>query len=519
MFPERSQVKDGRAVVVGAGLGGLSAAAYLAKNGFEVDLFERNDHPGGYASSFVRGRFEFEASLHELSGIGPEANRGACYKTLEGCDVARRVEFIPIDDFYTSIFPDFTVTIPYGWEAAEEAYCGQFPGERDGIHRLLGFMRDVADEIFSMSGKTGPLDLLTFPVRGFKVIRSIGLTLEQVVDRELKDPRLKALFCNIWGYYGLPPSRLSFMLFAVGNASYLEYGPCHVKGTSQALSNAFVEAIEENGGTVHLGNGVNKITVSGRKVTGVVTDEGGEIPAEFIVSNANPIHACYKLIGAENVPAGYLKALAERRIAMSTLNVYLGLDCTAEELGSEHYEVSVNGGYDIDETYRRMFSLERPLSYGLTNYNVMNPDFSPPGTCVVVLTAAADYKVWTRVPPDRYVDTKNRIAAEMIDAAEEVLPGLSSHIEVVEVSTPITNMRYTGNPGGSILGFDFSVTGNPILRLSNRGPLEGLYFANAWVRMGGGMETCIHSGLLAFSEIMKDVKGVKGPAKYLPSLG
>jgi prolycopene isomerase len=130
-------MKEKHAVVVGAGLGGLSAAAYLSKNGMEVDVFERNTYPGGYACSFVRDGFEFEAALHALSGLGPENNRGSYYRILEGCDVAKRVEFIPIDDFYTSVFPDFRVTIPFGWEEAEEAYAENFPGERKEIRNLL----------------------------------------------------------------------------------------------------------------------------------------------------------------------------------------------------------------------------------------------------------------------------------------------------------------------------------------------------------------------------------------------
>ena len=94
-------MKGKRVVVIGAGLGGLSAAAFLAKNGFQVDLFERHNTAGGYATRFVRNGYEFEASLHELSGIGPEHNRGSCYRLLEGCDVARRVEFLPIDNIVT----------------------------------------------------------------------------------------------------------------------------------------------------------------------------------------------------------------------------------------------------------------------------------------------------------------------------------------------------------------------------------------------------------------------------------
>jgi prolycopene isomerase len=509
-------MRDKRAVVVGAGLGGLTAAAYLAKNGLKVDVFDRNNYPGGYACSFVRGQYEFEASLHELSGIGPPENRGGAYRILEGCDVARRVEFLPIDEFYTSQFPDFKVTVPHGWEAAEEAYAGQFPAERKGIHRLLANMRSISDELRLFSDDPGPLDLLTFPVRGSHLIRSMGLTTERALDREISDPKLKALFCDIWGYYGLPPSRLSWLIFAVANGSYIEHGPYHVKGTSQALSNAFVQAIEESGGRVHLREGVVRIKLRGGAAAGVVTDQGREVRADYVVCNANPIHACYDLIGAEHVPGSYLKTLAERRIAMSTFNVYMGLDCGAEELGVEGHELFVSEVYDQDERFRECFSLDRQSSWAITNYNHADPDFSPPGTSVMVLTTIMDYGAWALVPPERYSETKSRMAAELIDAVNEVVPGLKEHIAVAEVSTPITNMRYSSNPKGSIMGFDFGVTDGTVFRLGNRGPLEGLYFANAWVRPGGGFETVMSSGFLAAGEVMKDVKGLKGLAKALP---
>jgi len=495
-----------RAVVIGAGLGGLSAAAYLAKNGFRVDLFERHNTPGGYATSFVRNGYEFEASLHELSGIGPVHNRGPCHRLLAGCDVAHRVEFLPVNNFYTSLFPRFKATVPLGWEAAEEAYCKQFPKERKGIRRLMTFMHSAFDEMKILMRKMGPLDIVTLPVRASHVIRSAGLTTSQAIDREISDPGLKAFFCNVWGYYGLPPSLLSFSLFLSGNASYFEYGPYHVKGTSQALSNAFVAAIEDNGGTVHLRNGIRKITVSGNRVSGVTTDGGDSCPADYIVSNANPIHCCYELIGRENVPPGYLKSLARGHIGISTFNVYMGLDCPAENLGLTEHELFINDDYDLDEHYRTMFRIEKQKYWVLTNYNASDPEFSPPGTSVVVITALQDYGSWSRVPPERYADTKNRMAEVMIDAADKVAPGLKDHIAVLEIATPITNMRYSNNPGGSIIGFDFDVTASPIFRLGNRGPLGGLYFANAWVRIGGGYEPCITSGYLASIEVMKDAQ-------------
>lgn len=496
-------MKDHKAIVVGAGLGGLTAAAYLAKKGFEVNLFERHHTPGGYASSFVRGRYEFEVALHQLSGIGPEGDRGPCYRLLDRCDVAKRVEFLPIHDFYISQFPDFRTKIPNGWEAAEEAYISQFPDEREGIKDLMVLLRNILREFQMMMRASGPVDFITLPLKGANLIRSVGLTVSQALDRHVRDPRLKALFSNVWGFYGLPLSKLSFLLFALGNASYFEYGPYHIKGTSQALSNAFVDAIEAKGGRVHLGNGIAKINVSGGRVTGVVDDHGEEHRADHVVCNANPIHCCHDLIGADHVPRSYLKSLAEGNIGMSTFNVYLGLDCEASELGLTDHEFFINDTYSTEEQYESMFRIGKQKYWVITTYNSTDRSFSPPGTTVLVLTGLQDYQAWSKVPPDGYVDTKERMAATMIDSANGIVPGLKDHIAVAEVSTPLTNMRYTGNPGGSIFGYDYDLVGTPLFRLPNKGPIEGLYFAGAWVRIGGGFEPCMTSGFLAYRDVLK----------------
>jgi phytoene dehydrogenase-like protein len=264
---------------------------------------------------------------------------------------------------------------------------------------------------------------------------------------------------------------------------------------------------------------VKKITVRGKRVTGVVTDEGEEVKADYVVSNANPITACYELIGSENIPDSYLKSLARGHIAISTYNVYMGLDCPAEDLGVTGHEYFIHDSYDSDEHYQRMFTTGRQGYWVLTNYNSADPGFSPPGTSVMVITTVLDHGAWTSIPPDRYVEEKNRLAADMIGETDRRFPGLADHLSVVEVSTPLTNMRYSGNPGGSILGFDYDTGGSPMLRLPNRGPLEGLFFAGAWVRPGGGFETCMQSGVFAYGEVMKDVNGVKGIARAVPAMG
>ena len=128
-------------IVIGAGNGGLTAATKMALNGKKTLLVERHNLPGGYATSFVRGRFEFEASLHELCGIGPITGKGALADTFKELGIYDRVEWIEVKEAFRAITvndeENYDYAMPTGKEnfinKAEE-YC---PGARKYIEQLL----------------------------------------------------------------------------------------------------------------------------------------------------------------------------------------------------------------------------------------------------------------------------------------------------------------------------------------------------------------------------------------------
>jgi prolycopene isomerase len=289
-------------------------------------------------------------------------------------------------------------------------------------------------------------------------------------------------------------------------AAYIRRGGAFPVGRSQALSNAFVAQYEELGGEIRLNCGVRKILTSNGRVTGVVTDEEEEIHADWILSNADPITTCRDMIGIDEVPSQFFTNLQSSQVAASTINVYLGVARSAEELGLTEHEIFVNKDYDFDGHYEKMKHIAPPGAIAVTCYNAVYPDISPPGTSIVVLTALAFGEPWYQITPEAYFDTKNRIADEMIQMAEKVAPGLREYAEVVEVSTPLTNMRYTGTMGGSIYGFNQPPRDNMVWRMGHRGPLDGLYFVGAWVRPGGGFEPVIMSGQIAGRSILKKMK-------------
>ncbi|MEM2957440.1 MAG: NAD(P)/FAD-dependent oxidoreductase [Candidatus Jordarchaeaceae archaeon] len=487
-------------VVIGAGLGGLSSAATLAKNGLSVLLLDKHYKPGGYATSFVRGRFEFEVALHALSGLDLDRKRGYMYRMLEELGITRRVEFVKLSTLYKSVYPDFEFVMPAGRENIENVLFDTFPKESEGIKRFL-------DRISATNA------VLTGLQRGGVTKEQIqehfvkyqDKTLGEVLNADVKDVRARAILAQLTGYFGLPPSKVSYILAASGLDTYFMYGGAQIKGTSHTLANAFVESITEFGGEVRLSNGAKKILTEGSRVTGVITEKNEKIRTNYIVSNVNPFTLC-NLIGLDKIPEAFLEKLRSKPIAISTVCVYLGLDVPHTELGLDEFEMFVGSSYDFDRLYKMSRSLE-PTEIGLATYNLAYSEASPPGTTIVVLTTIANGDAWTKLDPAQYFETKTRVGDRILKIAEEkVVPGLREHIEVVEVATPITNMRYTGNPEGTILGTPYTPDNVLGKRLPQDGPFKGLYLAGAWTQIGGGYQTCLMSGNWAANKILSEFK-------------
>ena len=490
------------AIVIGAGLGGLSAAARLASEGLGVLLLERHNVPGGYATSFVRGRYEFEVALHELSGIGPPEKRGSSYEYLDRIGVADKVKFVRIPEMYRAVFPEVDLVMPVGREAYEATLCEAFPHAADGIRSFIEVVFRLGREIQTLEKAGGPGNYWTLAFRYPTLGRHVMASWGSVLRRYVKDPGARAVLSQLWGYFGSGPEKAPFTYFAAALSSYMKVGPTHIKGRSQALSNAFVAAIEEAGGRVLFNAGVREITTSNGKVTGVSTEDGRSFESDWIVSNASPVTTCRDLLAGNRAAAKFLGGLKCATPSSSSVNVYLGVARSPEELGLGVHENFVNADYDQESHYERMKTLEEPGVTLVTCYNTVLPEVSPPGTSMMVLTTLQMGEHWLELKPEEYVATKNRIADAMLRQAEKIAPGLREYAEVLEVGTPLTNIRYTGNPDGAIYGFANTPDYHTALRMGPRGPIAGLYFAGAWSQPGGGFQPSMESGHSAANRVL-----------------
>lgn len=488
-------------VVIGSGNGGLTAALSLVKSGLKVLLLERHNIPGGCATSFIRGRFEFEVALHQLSGMGSLERPGPLRSLLGRLGVLDRLTFVEMQNLYRIFLPgSLDITLKADRQEAVRSLKERFPQEKEGIDAFFNLVYDFCMQMIGAVFMRDP----EASREKYPLYFGYALKDSQVIlDKYLKDPLLQAALTPYWGYLGLPPSMLAFMDFAMVLFAYLEFKPFHLKGGSQALSNALADEFIRLGGEVRYNCGAQRIIVSDKRVKAVVTEDGNEITTGYVVSNAGPITTLVELVGPEHCPPEQLKALKARSVGLSAFTVYMGLDCEPSDLGLTVTTNFVSMDTDNDRTYARQRTLERPETALLTCYDVDDPEFSPDGCCQLALVTLQYGEPWLSVPPAQYFETKCRYAAGMLDLAEKLIPDYRNHIEELEVASPLTHMRYLGHLGGSIYGSEKYVRESPMF-ISPRSLIGGLYFVGAW-NGAGGFQPTLESGSSVARVILKEM--------------
>ncbi|MDD3852611.1 MAG: NAD(P)/FAD-dependent oxidoreductase [Syntrophomonadaceae bacterium] len=494
-------------VVIGAGNGGLTAACSLAQRGVKTLLLERHNVPGGCATSFCRGRFEFEVALHQLSGLGPAEKPGPLRHTLSKLGVVDQLEWVEMDNLYRLLVrDDLDITLKADREAAIQTLQERFPAEKDNITAYFDLVYQFCIELITIYSSRDPE---ATPEKYPAYFEYALMDTQKVLDKFFTDPLLKLAVSIYWGYTGLPPAKQPFSDMAMLLFSYLELKPYHLKGGSQALSAAILEKFLQSGGEVRFNCGASKILVEDGRVTGVVTEHGETISTSYIISNASTISVYTEMIEPEHVPAEQLKKLGGSTIGPSSITLYIGLDCEPQEIGINETTNFLCASTDMEDAFTACWEIESHNDYTLVScYNISDPDISPPGTSQVCIVDLKYGESWLNIPPHQYFELKEKVAGQILDRVEHYFPGFREHIEEIEVATPITHMRFLGTPGGAIYGFDQYAKDNNMFT-PPRALIKGLYFAGAWAGMGGFQPT-LTSGTTAARQVLKDIKRQAG---------
>lgn len=504
------------AVVIGAGNGGLTAAATLAGKGMKTLLIEQHNLPGGFATSFVRGRFEFEPSLHEISDFGPPEDKGNVRQLLED-KIGLELQWIRVPEAYRLIIPNekggrLDVVMPFG----EEEYLSKMeeyvPGSRPSITEFLRLCEEVVNAFSYLGESKGNADKKILTEKYSNFLKTAPYSLQEVLDA-LKIPYLaQKILTAYWCYIGLGTKQMNFTIFAAMFSRYITRAAYIPKYRSHGYTVALDMKIRELGGEIRYNTKVEKILVEDGKVVGVETSKGDKIKTGYIVSNASPHIVYSQLISPKNeIPDIALKTCNARKVGFSAFVVYLGLNKSPEELGIDEYSYFIYSTPDTNDIYKQFSELKRPTGQATVCLNNSIPDCSPEGTSIVYITTLYSGDSWSQVEPKDYFELKNKIAEEMIDEFEKALGiNIRDSIEEIEVATPSTFANYTGAFNGSVYGYEPVAWDSVLPRMmcmNEENYIRGLEFAGGFAFRCHGYSSSLQSGetaaLLTYRDYME----------------
>jgi all-trans-retinol 13,14-reductase len=504
-------------VVVGAGLGGLTAAALLARKGKHVLVLDQHALAGGNATIFQRGRYTFDIGVHYIGGCDPG---GPIPRILQAAGTEPVVfESLDPEGFDTLAYPDFLFRVPTGIDRFRDRLVQYFPNETDGIDRYVEFLRLIEARQRTGLARTRTLGNL---LRSLRLARWANKTFKALLDSCTKDPWLQAVLAGQHGDYALPPSRASALVGAGLALHYLQ-GAYFPRGGGQVLSDALAAAIERHGGKILLMSRVLRILTEAGRVVGVELESRHvgrrTVRAATVISNADLKRTYLDLLDPTELRGATLERVRNYEMAPALGMLYLGYgrDLRAENHPATNYWIYPTYDYEADYAtvrgggfpltpfaYISLASLKDPTHEGLappgvTNMQVMSLAPHRPESWGVTSGEARSGAYRNR---SAYLEAKERYGQRLLATASRIFPDLPETVLFQELATPLTQSRYTGSTGGTSYGI--AATPDQYLRHRPgcRTEIEGLYLCGSNTRMGHGVGGVTLSGLYAAATIV-----------------
>jgi all-trans-retinol 13,14-reductase len=508
---------DWDAIVVGSGLGGLTAAAYLTTSGLRTLVLEKHYVAGGNAHVFRRKQmFEFDVGVHYLGDCGPD---GLIPTVLRGVGLEEKIEFLEMDPdgFDTLMFPGITFRVPKGWDRYRQRLVEAFPDDETGLHRCLDVLQDIVAEFARMKLPVEPEDVPRLVQEAPNFMRWGMRPLGELFDDCGLGQKARAILTAESGTYALPPSRAPVMLHAALMEHYLK-GAYYPKGGGQVLPAHLVDVVRSHGGEVRTRAGVERILVEEGRAVGVRLVTGEEFRAPLVVSNADLKRTLLEMVGEEHLSPQTVARVRQYRMALPLFCVYLGLDTDLRErMPNTNYLYS--NSFDVEGPYQDCYQGRVPSEPGLfiTAASVKDPHaetIAPKGysSLEIMTLVPADYRLWGvekgpaagekyhRNPA--YQSLKQRLTDAMVEGAERVIPGIKEHIVWKEAATPISQEHFTFSTGGTSYGIELSLDQFGPNRPSPRTEIEGLYLAGASTVFAHGIAGVMRGGVGCASAIL-----------------
>jgi prolycopene isomerase len=483
-------------IVIGSGIGGLTAAGLLAKSGKSVLVLEAHDRPGGYAHGFKRKKYHFDSGVHLISGCGEQGYRGGqvIYKTLQALEMLDEIEFIQINPFSHTYYPGKQVALPEGIDAFVETLSAQFPAEQKGIKALTELCLQVAEQIMladELIDEVNHQQAEQLLPALFKYRKS---TLAEVANDFIQSPELLGIFASNWPYLGLPPSKVSFLYWSSMLIGYLVDGAYYCKGGFQQLANTLVKGLQKYDGEIRYKTVVDKIIIEDKQVVGVKVNDI-TIASSVVISNADIKQTVFNMVGEEHFRPRYIQRMKKMKHSLSIFAVYIATDLDLSSLNIGH-ESFCYADFNHENNYAR--TKQSDISWiSLTAPTLIDPDLAPEGVHLLMLTTLLPYQAKTSWKQDKPVCVQT-----MLDIAGKYIPDLEKHILFIEGGSPSTMERYTQNHQGAAYGWDVIPTQVGPSRIQNQSPVNGLFFAGHWSSPGGGVYGVSVSGVQTAQKVL-----------------
>lgn len=499
-------MSDYDSIIIGSGMGGMTAALILAQMGQKIALLEAGAQFGGYMNPFSRKKYHFDVGLHYIGECGPGQS---FYRLLDKLGLLERIKFRELtpDGFERYVFPDYEISLCRGHQHYKERLISDFPEERKGIERFFKLLSAFNDFVRALNWPTQPINILKIARHSPTVMKHFWSTFSEIVDPIIKSPLLRAVLAGPCGDLGLPPGKVSGILAFLVLEHYLN-GAYYPVGGSGAIRDAFIDALKVEGADLRRNTTVDRIIVRNGRAQGVVIAGGEELTADAIVSNVDASITYGSFIEPSELPNRFMKRVARSRASLGTICIYMATDLDLTAYGITDENIVYYNSIDIDALYAPALrgELGGDPSFFITSPSLKDPEgcHAPSGEQLLEVITVAPYppfKKWLNTKTMKrgaeYNAFKERLAHELLDTVEaKFIPNLRSHLNHFEVSTPLTNIAYTNSPKGGIYGLAHISTALGPFRFSPTAPIEGLYLCGSSV-LGAGVVPCAISGKMA----------------------
>jgi all-trans-retinol 13,14-reductase len=493
-------------IVIGSGIGGLTAALTAANAGLGVLVLEAGKQFGGYTNPFKRGKYSFDPGLHYIGECGPGQQLTRILEKLGLADEITFRELSP-DGFDRLVFPGYEVAMPRGAERYHDRLERDFPHERDGLAKFFATLTSFRSAVAAMVAIRGPASIVAVAPHAPFFLRYGRATFSELIDPMIRDPLLRAVLSAQGGDYGLPPGRASAMI-GLGVLDHYLGGAYFPRGGSRAIRDGFVKAIERKGGVMLRNHAVTRVVIEGDRVTGVRCANGEAFEARTVISNADATFTYRELIGPERLPFLLRRRTQAMRPSIASLCLFLGTSLDVAAAGMTDANIWHYSSVDIDSAYRpiREGRFAPDDFFFLSSPSLKDPDAvdkAPAGHHTLELVTLAPFEPFAKWAgmktmkrgPD-YLALKAELTDRLLGCVERYIPGIRDHLTVAELGTPATNLTYAAAPLGAIYGPEQTPDQMGPWRYGMKGAIPGLFLCGSST-LGAGIVPGAVSGFSA----------------------